>query len=170
MNPELWAVLRCRLECFIASEAVLNTQVASRKKRWSGRSTTAHTVFDIRWLIQDFVESCTIDCSWHHYTAIIQCVLKCAILTFSSISNCWIETWTGGISIPSLGAREDKGARRYAHSIGRQWVPIRSPLTHVVHRSPFLGYIDGFKCVSEHSFLPAVHLRCDDITAVEVIV
>ena len=46
------------------------------------------------------------DCSWHLFTA-SQCVLKCAILTVSSVSNRLAEILRGDFChTPGLGLRE----------------------------------------------------------------
>ena len=56
------------------------------------------------------------------------CVLKCALLTFSSTSNLFGDIWKLDFSTPGLGA---KGTRRL---VGMA-VPISSLLTHMVYIS-----------------------------------
>ena len=48
------------------------------------------------------------------------------------------------------------GTRRsgWANSVASPWVPISSPLTHMVHLLPFVGYLAGSNSVSARPFDP----------------
>ena len=102
---------------------------------WLGCSTTAHIVLNLRSLIWGIIE--------------------CALLILSSTSNRLAETWKEDFSTPGLGVR----GREWAHSIVRPWVPISSPLTHLVYLLPILSYLAGFKSVCT---CPSVRPEYDD--------
>ena len=48
------------------------------------------------------------DCSLHHFTT-SKCILKCALLTFSSTSNRFAEIWKGDFSTLGFGVSGDVG-------------------------------------------------------------
>ena len=50
--------------------------------------------------------------------------------------------FAGGSSIPRIWWLGARGGREWAHSIARQWVPIGSPLTHMVYLLEILLPLD----------------------------
>ena len=86
------------------------------------------------------------DCSWRHFRA-RKCLIKRAVLTFSSISirlivGCNVKgrRFTIELGVFRGGGR---GGRGHTHSIARPWVPISFLLTHMVSLLPFLSYLTG---------------------------
>ena len=91
------------------------------------------------------------DCLGHHFT-VSQCVLKCALLTFLSISNRLAEIWGLFHTLFSLGEVTRKWHRGYSHSVARQWVPISSPLRH---NGLSLAVLDLFNWLEKRNHSPA---------------
>ena len=54
----------------------------------------------------------------------------------------------GGLFDPPVWGVRREVDRGWAHSIAHPWVPISSPLTHIVYLVPFLSYLAGSKSVS----------------------
>ena len=54
----------------------------------------------------------------------------------------------GDFSIPRFGGLGGRTGSGWANSIARPWVPIGSPLTHMVYLLPFLSYLACSKSVS----------------------
>ena len=92
------------------------------------------------------------DCLLYHFTS-SQCILKGALLTFSSTSNQLVEILKEDFSTPPppvLGLGETYGGQGWAHSTAHPWVPKSSPLTHMVYLLPSSSYSAGSKSVSTH--------------------
>ena len=72
------------------------------------------------------------ECLLDHFTT-SQCILKCALLTFSSTSNRLDKIWKGDFTSRGL-ERYDVWSwdRRSAHQIAPPWIPISSPLAHIM--------------------------------------
>ena len=68
---------------------------------WSDRSTTTHIVL-LSVLTQLGLGRKLYNCLLHHFTT-SHCILKCALLTFSSASNRLAETWKGDFRPPVYG-------------------------------------------------------------------
>ena len=54
----------------------------------------------------------------------------------------------GDFSTPKFGGLWGHGGQGRVHSIARPWVPIGSPLPHMVYLLPFTSYLAGSKSVS----------------------
>ena len=94
------------------------------------------------------------NCSLHHFTASQSVLslksLKCAVWTFSSISNCLAAISRGLFLAQVWRVCGDVCGYGWAHSIARSWVPIRSLLTPMICLS-VLSLLAGSKSVSAHS-------------------
>ena len=76
-----------------------------------------------------------------------QCVLKCALLTFSSISSRPAEVCKRDFSTPGLGLG-DVGSG-IGHLVVHPWVPFSSRLTHMIYLLSFVSYLTGPKSASD---------------------
>ena len=108
---------------------------------------TAHIVFNLRSLIWGMGWWKLYDCSWRHFRA-RKCLIKRALMTFSSIFNCVAAIWKGNFSTsPQLWRQERHEGWEWSHSIACPWILVSSLLSHVTHLLRFLSYLAGSKSV-----------------------
>ena len=110
----------------------------SSSQWWSGCSTTTHIL-------------CS---SSLHYFTTSQWVIKFAVLTVLSTSN----RLAVDFSTPGLGV-QGFGGYGWTRLIACLWIPISSPLTHMVDLLPILSYLAGSKSISAR---PPFWARKDD--------
>ena len=124
--------------------------IRSSPQWWSGRSVTAYIVLDLRYSFGALAKA--VDCSKHKFRA-GKCLIKRALLTFSSISNRMAAIWRGWGTFRPLdwGLKES-----LMQGLGIDKL-IDSPPTGFDKLSlTYLCYLAG------SSVRPAIWLRYDD--------